>query len=380
MTVLADSLDDVLAIAGERAEAAAAARRLDDEVVAGIADAGMNRSLLPAELGGDEANPVDVMSAIAKIAAADGSAAWCSAISAGSNLFAGYVAEPAARRTFVDPDAGGAGMFAPAGVVSCAPDGTATLTGRWPFASNCLHSTWIGLGAWVEAPGGQREPAPRLVIVRTADIAIEETWDGAGLRATGSHHVRADALSVDLDRSCTFAAAAWPAGSLWRMPLFTVLGPVLVASALGVARGAVDELLRRVAGGEGGAMRGALQDDPVGLAELGAADAALRAAEAGLVDAVRAVWDEAARGDRASRALQARTMLAVHHAIDTAVASTSTAHRLCGGAASFAGHRVLTALRDVETARQHVLFSHQHRPALARISAGTDEVAPPFVI
>jgi hypothetical protein len=34
----------------------------------------------------------------------------------------------------------------------------------------------------------------------------------------------------------------------------------------------------------------------------------------------------------------------------------------------------------VHAARQHVMFAHQHRPALARISAGFDEMAPPFVI
>lgn len=374
-------LDDVVALARERAEAAGAARRLDDDLVAQLSATGPNRSLLPAGLGGTEAHPADVMDVVATVAAADGSAGWCAAIGVGSNLFAGYMPEDMARRTFVEPDAGSAGVFAPAGVATMSSDGaTARLTGRWPFASNCVHSRWVGLGAWVESEDGGREPVPRLVFVDRDDLAIEDTWDGAGLRATSSHHVRADGIRIDIDRSCTFEATPWAEGTLWRMPLFTVLAPVLTAAPLGIARGAVDELLGKVMAGTGGAMRGSLVDDPVGLADLGEADATLRAAEAGVVHAVNEVWNVAAAAEPVSRMLQARVSLAVSHAVDVAVASTSTAHRLSGGAAAFAGHRVLAALRDVETARQHALFSHQHRPLLTRIVAGSDEVAQPFVV
>ena len=83
------------------------------------------------------------------------------------------------------------------------------------------------------------------------------------------------------------------------------------------------------------AMRGRLIDDPVGLAELAAADAALRAAHAGLISAVDDVWTLADARQHASRSKQALVLLAVHHAIDTAVDAVSVAHRLCGGAALF---------------------------------------------
>jgi hypothetical protein len=132
--------------------------------------------------------------------------------------------------------------------------------------------------------------------------------------------------------------------------------------------------------GAGGAMRGNLIDDPVGMAELCAADAALRAAYAGVISALDEVWAIAVSEHRTSRSVQARVLLAVHHAIDISVETVSTAHRLCGGGAAYSGHRLLTALHDVHTARQHFLFAHQHRASLARIAAGTDETFPPFVI
>lgn len=381
MTILERELDDVLAVVADRATGQAEARRLDDEVSEAFAATGLNRSLVPTELGGDARHPNEVADAIARIGAVDGSTAWCAAISCGSNVFAGYLPEAVARRDFTDVDAGGAGVFAPTGVVRVPADGApTTLTGRWAFASNCHHGRWIGVGAVVEREGGQPDPIPRLVILPREDVTIEDTWFGAGLQATGSHHVRVDGATIDLERSCTFVDRAWASGPLFRMPLFSVLAPILVAAPLGVARGAVDRLSERIVSGEGGAMRGPLHDDAVGLAELAAADAALRAAEAGLRAAVDRVWAEGEAGRRASTVLQARTVMAVHHAVDVAVAATSVAHRLSGGGAAYLGNPVLGALRDVETARQHVLFSHQHRPALMRIAAGSSELAPPFVL
>jgi alkylation response protein AidB-like acyl-CoA dehydrogenase len=105
------------------------------------------------------------------------------------------------------------------------------------------------------------------VFVPLADLTIEDTWATAGLRGTASDHVRADDVAVDLDRSCHFDDTPWPAGTLWRLPLFTVLVPVLAAVPLGIARGALDHVLATVRDGRA-AQRGQLYDDPVGLADL----------------------------------------------------------------------------------------------------------------
>jgi alkylation response protein AidB-like acyl-CoA dehydrogenase len=63
-------------------------RRLTDEVVAGIRATGLNRSWVPAELGGEERHVVEVLEAIERIAAFDGSTGWCASIGCGSNVFA----------------------------------------------------------------------------------------------------------------------------------------------------------------------------------------------------------------------------------------------------------------------------------------------------
>src|SRR6266702_3555710 len=80
-------LDRVHAASGEIERS----RRLPDPVVAALRHTGINRLLIPAALGGMEAPITDVMDVMERIAAVDGSAGWCAAIGAGSNLFAGYM-------------------------------------------------------------------------------------------------------------------------------------------------------------------------------------------------------------------------------------------------------------------------------------------------
>jgi alkylation response protein AidB-like acyl-CoA dehydrogenase len=384
-----DAVDGVLGLVADRARAIDEGRRLPDDVVAALRRTGLNRLLLPTVLGGLEAPVVDTMEVVERIAATDGSTGWCAAIGTGSNVFGGYLPEAGAREVFADPDQGNATMFAPVGRVvrQKSPDGPDgrdgrdgryRLTGRWPFTSNCLHSAWIGLGTLVEGADGL-DPVPRVAFVAAADVRIEDTWDVVGLRGTGSHHVSADAVPVDLDRCCTFRDRPWPEGTLWRLPLYTALLPTLVAVPLGIARGALDEIARQARDGRT-ARRGQITDDPVSLAEFAAADSRLHAARAGLRDAVGEAHARAERGDPVGRQLQARIYLACLHASDTAVETTSVAHHLGGGAAAYAASPLLRALSDVQASRQHLLFSHQHLAGLAKVLAGLDVGYPPYIL
>jgi alkylation response protein AidB-like acyl-CoA dehydrogenase len=317
------------------------------------------------------------MDIMERIAAVDGSAGWCAAIGAGSNVFAGYMPATGARIVFADPDQGSATMFAPLGRV-VSDHGRAMLSGRWPFTSNCLHSAWVGLGALFHEAEGV-DPVPRIVFVQVADLTIEDTWDVVGLRGTGSHHVSAAQVPVYSDRCACFADTPWPDGTLWRLPVYTTLMPLLAAVALGIARGAVDDVSRQTRKGRT-ARRGQLADAPISMAELAVADTRLRAARAGLRDAVGEAHMRAERGQPINRQLQARICLAGMHACDTSVEVTSAAHHLGGGAAAYRGSHLLRALSDVQAARQHLLFSHHHLSELGKLVAGLDVAYPPYVM
>jgi indole-3-acetate monooxygenase len=347
-------------------------RRLPDEVVAAVRGTGLNRMLLPAALGGTQAAVADVLDLTEAISAVDGSAGWCAIIGAASNVFAGLLPERAARLIFADPDQGNATMFAPAGRLAGSGD-SRRLAGRWPFTSNVLHSAWAGLGAVLD-----EQPVPRVAFVRVADLTVEDTWDSAGLRGTGSHHVRAADLDVPLDHCCTFADPPWPEGTLWRLPIYSVLLPALSTVPLGIARGALDEVAHQAVHGRQ-ARRGQVTDDPIAMADLARADTRLRAARAALREAVDRAHDLAERCQPVPRELQARTYLACLHATDTAVEVAGVAHQIAGAAAAFTGDPVLRALQDVQAGRQHLLFSHRYLGELGKALLGLPASAPPYL-
>ena len=265
----------VVDLVGDRAPASDVSGHLDLDVVAALRATGINRLLLPVELGGLAASPRRCVEVVEEIATADGSTAWAAAIGFGTSLFAGYLDRDGAAEVFADPDQSNASMFAPMAAVTPGADGSLRLTGRWPFTSNCEQAAWLGLAATFPD-----EPAPRLVFAPREAVTIHPTWDVAGLRATASNDTSLTDFAVDRRHTCSFADRPWADGPLWRLPLFVVLAPTLAAVGLGVARGALDTInrhaLARVA-----QMRGSLLDDHVGMADLAGADTLLRGGAAG---------------------------------------------------------------------------------------------------
>jgi len=96
--------DDVLDLIVERATAADESGHLDPEVIDALAATGINRLLLPAELGGCAVSPRRTVEVVEQLAAADGSTAWAAAIGFGTSLFAGYLPPAVAAEVFADPD------------------------------------------------------------------------------------------------------------------------------------------------------------------------------------------------------------------------------------------------------------------------------------
>jgi len=369
--------DVVLELVRERGDDIDGGRRIPDDVVRAMRGTGVNRLALPMVLGGCPGRAIDVVDVIERIATVDASTAWCTAVSVGTNLAAGYMSEAGARKVFEDPDQGNASMFAPVGTV-VRDHGRDLLSGRWPFTSNCLHSSWVGVAAFVKDEPAATDPIPRIVFAPAEEITIEDTWNVLGLRGTGSHHTSATGLAVDLDCSFALTADPWPDEPLWHLPLFSVFVPLLAAVPIGAARGALDEVERQAREGNAAA-RGRLSDSEISMAELGIADMKLRGARAALREALDEAHQLAARGDAIRKPLQARILLACQEASDVAVEVASIAYRLGGEDGVYSGNRLLRALHDIETSRQHIAFAHTHRAELAKAIVGLDVTYPPLI-
>src|SRR5690349_7245546 len=123
-------MDAILRRAEELAPATERGRRLPAELSDALRDTGLYRLCMPRSLGGEEAPPLELITSVERLAAADAAPAWCVAVCATAGMLTAYLAEPFAREV-----AGGGqnvvgGVFAPMGRAEAADDAF-TVTGRW---------------------------------------------------------------------------------------------------------------------------------------------------------------------------------------------------------------------------------------------------------
>ena len=357
-------------------------RRLPQPLVDAMAEAGLFRMLVPQVMGGAEADPVTMIRVIEEVARVDGSAGWIVNIGATSGVFAGALPEPAAREIYgADPRAFVAFVAIPGGRATVV-DGGYRVTGRWPFASGCLHATWLAGTCSVydgDAPrlGADGKPESRVLFFPAADCQIFDTWHVSGLCGTGSNDFAVADAFVPAARSMpTNAYGERPCrpGPLYAFGR-NVIPIGLAAVPLGIARGALDALVE-LAGVK--VRRGAtapLRERESFQAQVGLAEAQLGAARAYLCEAVREAMDGAARTGSTTVAQRGQVRLAAAHAAAQAAQVVDLVWTAAGATAIAAGGPFARRLRDVHAARQNVTISAAGYEAVGRVLLGFDPPA-----
>jgi alkylation response protein AidB-like acyl-CoA dehydrogenase len=342
--------------------------------------AGLTRLWLPGALGGAELPPADYIRVIEEVARLDGAVGWCAAIVASG-----------ARLTFLLPPEVGATMFA--GGTGCLhgngnPAGSAVATkggwrvsGRWSWGSFSRHSTWT-LGMCVVrgtdgSPVHDATGAASMLaaVVPTSELRMHDTWNAAGLRATGSH----DFEMVDL-----FVPAAWTIpmvafdaeprlpGPLGAMPFITTFSLGIAPVALGLARAAIEALVA-LSGDKMPAGAGAkLRDLPSVQADVARAEAELRSARAFVFDAVGELWEAAQRGEARLPGQRAPVRLACWNAMRASKQVVSLMYDAAGGSALDESLRLAACLRDVNAAGLHLAFAQRHLETIGRVLLGME--------
>ena len=367
--------EESLALRASRAAAAIAphvrvietGRRLPPEVVEALATAGLFKALVPRDYGGGEHPIGELVDALETLARVDGSAAWCAMIGATSGLISAYLAPETARELFDDPRAISAGIFAPFGKAR-AVEGGYRVSGRWPFASGCQHATHVMGGVMIAREG---KPEMRSMVFAKEDVRVHDTWDVAGLRGTGSHDVEVEDAFVPEARTLSLLGPPRHEGTLYRQPLFGSLAAGVAAVALGLARGALEELVtiaktKRIGPERTMASRELVQRD------VGMAWGALDAAKATLVVALDANAREVERDGAASLQTRARLRLAACHATKESAKVVDLAYEHGGGAAIYATSSLQRAKRDVHVATQHLMVSGTSATLAGRALLGLD--------
>ncbi|MFC4150482.1 acyl-CoA dehydrogenase family protein [Micromonospora mangrovi] len=360
---LAPLVESVATLATQVRDDAAAieqAGRLPEPLVGRLAELGVFRLAAPRSAGGLEADPLTLCTVVHDLARADGSVGWCAMIAAATSVTLGHLGERVAADLLADPGFLIAGVAAPLGRARPV-DGGYRLTGRWAFASASRHATWLVLGAvLVDDTGPVTEPtgrpAVRHLVVPAAEVLSHDTWQVAGLRATGSDDVEARDLFVPADRSFSLFGPLPPRpGPLYAFPVFSYLSLGVGAAALGIARAAVDEIGRlaraKPVPGQGGTIAGR----PAVRTAVARAEALLGSGTALLRATVAECWRTALAGDPVTLEQRARLRLAAANAAASAAAAVDLAYQAGGGTSVYASSPLQRHFRDVHVATQHAM-------------------------
>lgn len=357
----------VRALAPRAAELAGVTERdrcLPAELVDALRAAGVFRMCVPRELGGVEGTPAELVEAVEMLARADGSTAWCAMIGATSGTLAAYLPEGEAHAVYGDPSVVTGGVVAPRGRAAREP-GALRVSGQWSFVSGVGHCHWLMLGCRVDGDDGPEKladgtPDVRLVVVPTSAVEVLDTWKVSGLRGTGSHDVRVEDLVVPVERSVSLLGQRpCRGGALFAFPIFGLLALGIAAVALGLARGAIDDLLE-LAGAKipTGASRPLAQRAGV-QGELARSEATLRAARALLLDAIARAWQAAGASAGEPLAVEHRLALrlAATHATRSAARVVDSMYDAGGGSSIYDSSPLQRRFRDVHAATQHMMVA-----------------------
>lgn len=171
-------------------------RDLPDRVVDMMKAAGLHKAYSPRRYGGYELDWGAHYHISREIAKACGSAGWIAGLVFSHVMFIGRF-PVAAQDAFFTGATDGILATASAGAGTLEPvAGGMRLNGRWGWASGVRHAD----GLVVIAKEGDGPLFTHFCLLLPGEYTIEDTWDSAGLHATGSHHVRIENQFIPHER------------------------------------------------------------------------------------------------------------------------------------------------------------------------------------
>ena len=346
------------------------------DLVDAIRPTGAFRLCVPDDLGGPGVTATESLEVFEEFAYHDGSVGWCVAIASTTSLLASYLPDPHAGDLFGDPDSIGGGFVMPRGR-AVPVDGGLRVSGRWQWGSGTRHCTTIGGGCLVVGTDGHPEPradglAAPFVFMDPGDVEFIDTWDVVGLAGTGSVDFEARDVFVPEGRWVQIGAGPVRDNVWSRFSFYGLLASGVAASAVGIARRSIDELVELAGGKKPQGSSRTLAERSAAQAEVAGAEAALAAAWTLLLDAVDDSFQSALAGRPSTVDERRRIRLAATHATQTAADVAASMFRTAGGAAVYRTSPIQRCFRDTAVAAQHAMVAPRTMETAGRMRLGLD--------
>jgi alkylation response protein AidB-like acyl-CoA dehydrogenase len=329
-------------------------------VVQALVDTGVFRTHAPEAIGGLEVDALTYFEVVEALSQVDASVGWLAMINCG-NFYSWF--EPGISEQMfhaAEPYAVASGNLAPKGrAVGLA--GGFQVSGRWSFVSGCPHADWIFLRTPVaDRLNSDGSPYVMGVLVPAADVHILPTWNGLGLRGTGSHDVVVEDCFVPAER--TSELRDFYPGPLYKSWFF-LLGHA--AHAVGIGRAAIAALIE-LSRSASSPRAGALATRPEVQMAVAEAEATLSASRAYVWDVMSRAYAQACSQDAIEPELRVLLKLAMTYCVRSCAQAVKLVYDAAGPPSVYEGSTLERCFRDIHTATQHSLIQTTHYQAMGQ--------------
>ena len=345
------------------------ARRLSQDASDAMAQAGFYRLFVPEHLGGLEASPLVGAKIFERLAQGNAACGWVAFIAATSGSTLGSIPQDTARTIFSHPNTMVAGVFAPSGKATVKA-GEVTVEGRWQWGSGTQNADWILGGCLVDV--GADKPSQHMILMPSKQVEFLDTWHVSGLQGTGSTDYEVKNLTLPDSHIVGYDGNLPPRTSLYQFPQFTLLAIGIGAVALGIARAAIDELVRLAQSKRRINSTATLADRAHSHLEVARAEAALRSARAFYYQSIEAAWLVAQAGEKVSIDQRRDIRLATTHAVEASIKTVDAMYTLGGGSAVYADSALQRHFRDVHMTSQHIMVAPSTLETVGRLYLGVE--------
>ncbi|MEU9826057.1 acyl-CoA dehydrogenase family protein [Micromonospora chersina] len=338
-------------------------RRLHEETIEALADAGVFRMRTPVRYGGYESDTTTLNDVMVELGRGDGSVAWVASVWSIPGWMVGMFPDQVQDEVYSTPNVRVCGTLSPSGM-GRPRDGGMVVNGSWSFISGALHSHWQEVIFIAPAPDGVNH-WPVAALIPMSDLQIVDDWHTSGLRGSGSVTTVAKDVFVPHERILPLPAilqaqSASPLNAqlpMYRSPLLGVANASSTGTVIGLAKAARENFFERLDGRKITYTDYANQNEAP-ITHLQVAEATMKIDEA-VFHAARVtslVDSKGLSGDPWSLEERARTRADVGAVCERSKAAVDVLALASGGSSIYNDVPIQRIVRDMHAVNMHALM------------------------
>ncbi len=171
--------------------------RITDEVLAALRQAGLFAITAPRRAGGPGARVITHIETVAELAQGCAGTAWAYSLLSSVTASARSMPPSVGELVFRTGNELCCSVGAQTGHADPVADDEYVVSGKWGYASGCLHADWALNGVLIrDAEGQVVDSGFAFIDLRHPDVEILDTWHVAGMAGSGSNLIVAEGVRI----------------------------------------------------------------------------------------------------------------------------------------------------------------------------------------